>query len=360
MLAFEIYIFIYLAVMFFSVISFLWLSQEQVTDKDMGSFPSVSILIAARNEEANIENCINSIKALDYPHNKLHIYIGNDQSTDKTESVALAAIGEDTRFQIYTISENIGLAKGKANVLAQLAHKATSEYIFITDADICVNPHWVKTLLHEFDTKTHLVSGSTLINNGSWQDLDWRYFTMVLQAMANVGIGCTAVGNNMAIRRETYEKLGGYENIPFSIVEDHALFEKVRANGFGWKNIYTTNSLNYTYEAESLKKLIQQRKRWAKGGVAGFNWFWRILFGVFGIYHLVIFTLLLINPIFAFSFFLVKYILQLVINLILNLKLKLKISYIYLFSYEFYNIYFNTLLSLAILKPGVEWKNRKY
>ncbi len=360
MLAFEIYIFIYLGIMFFSLVSFLWLAQEQVKNNDMEVCPSVSILIAARNEETNIENCIKSIKALDYPLNKLHIYIGNDQSTDNTESVALAAIGEDTRFQLYTINENIGLAKGKANVLAQLAQKTTSEYIFITDADICVNPRWIKTLLNTFDDKTHLVSGSTLINIGSWQDLDWRYFTMVLQAMANVGIGCTAVGNNMAIRRETYEKLGGYENIPFSIVEDHALFEKVKKNGYGWKNIYTIDSLNYTYEAESLKKLLQQRKRWAKGGVAGFNWFWRGLFGIFGIFHLVIFALLFLNPILAIGFFITKYILQLVIHILLKYKLHLKLNYIYVLTYEFYSIFFNTLLSFAILIPGVEWKNRKY
>ncbi|MBI3233243.1 MAG: glycosyltransferase [Bacteroidetes bacterium] len=360
MIAFEVYIFIYLGIMFFSLVSFFFLEEKLEVKNAENNLPEIAILIAARNEESNIGSCIESIKKLVYPKDKLHIYIGNDQSTDNTLEVALKAIDNDSRFHIYTIEENIGLAKGKANVLAQLARKSTSEYIFITDADILVNPQWVKTLLQYFDDKTDLVSGSTLINDGSWQDLDWRYFTMVLQAMANCGIGCTAVGNNMAIRRSTYEKLGGYENIPFSIVEDYALFQQVKNNGFGWKNIYVKDCLNYTYGTDSLKQLVNQRKRWAKGGLEGFNWFWRALFGVFGIYHLVSLALLFINPMLALGFFSTKYILQLFINLLLNFKLNLKLNYIYLLTYEFYNLFFNTLLSIAVLTPGVVWKNRKY
>ena len=124
--------------------------------------------------------------------------------------------------------------------------------------------------------------------------------------------------------------------------------------------IYIKPGLNYTYPAENMKQLLQQRKRWALGGAKGFTWFWKCLFGIFGMYHLSLFLLLFLNPWLAFVFFSVKYILQLFINIMISVKLRLKINYISLLTYELYNIYFNSLLSFAILMPGVVWKGRKY
>src|SRR5687767_10374493 len=51
------------------------------------SLPFVSVLIAARNEAANILGCLQSIESLDYPIDKLEILIGNDDSEDQTRTI---------------------------------------------------------------------------------------------------------------------------------------------------------------------------------------------------------------------------------------------------------------------------------
>ena len=56
------------------------------------AWPCVSILVAARNEEANLPRCLASLRALDYPAHLLEILVGDDASTDGTRAVAEAAL----------------------------------------------------------------------------------------------------------------------------------------------------------------------------------------------------------------------------------------------------------------------------
>ena len=99
--------------------------------------PRVSILIAARDEEAALPRCLASLRALQYPAELLEILVGDDASTDGTAAVAEAAMqGFGGHFRVVPIIGNMGQARGKANVLAHLAHAAATDYFFITDADI--------------------------------------------------------------------------------------------------------------------------------------------------------------------------------------------------------------------------------
>ena len=52
-----------------------------------GDLPSVSVILAARNEEKNILECLKSLCELDYPDGKLEIILVNDESTDNTEVI---------------------------------------------------------------------------------------------------------------------------------------------------------------------------------------------------------------------------------------------------------------------------------
>ena len=63
---------------------------SQKVDYDESNYPSVSVIVSARNEEKNISSCIESLLKLDYPREKLEIIIINDRSTDKTGEVIKA------------------------------------------------------------------------------------------------------------------------------------------------------------------------------------------------------------------------------------------------------------------------------
>ena len=112
-------------------------------------FPMVSVLVAARNEELNLPYCIESLRALDYPSDRIEFLIGDDQSSDQSSKIIKAFQELDKRV-IYQeiIPEQSGLL-AKANVLDQLAGKAKGEYLLFVDADVVVNPQWARGMVVE-------------------------------------------------------------------------------------------------------------------------------------------------------------------------------------------------------------------
>src|ERR1043166_7898532 len=69
--------------------------------------PLVSILVPARNEEANIERCLSSILSMDYPKDKYEVLIGDDASSDNTATVVEKFIGGDYILTLIKNKENL-------------------------------------------------------------------------------------------------------------------------------------------------------------------------------------------------------------------------------------------------------------
>ncbi|PRY05356.1 cellulose synthase/poly-beta-1,6-N-acetylglucosamine synthase-like glycosyltransferase [Pontibacter ummariensis] len=233
--------------------------------------PRVSILIAARNEEHIILRCLQAIEALDYPKDKIEVLVGNDASTDNTQAVVEAFIQGKPSYRCVSITHNVGKAKGKANVLAQLAHYATSNYFFYTDADIAVPPHWIEGMLSEMRPEVGVVTGITTITGNSLfarlQAMDWLYALGLMQVVSDLKLPVTAMGNNMVLRREAYEEVGGFEKIEFSVTEDIAIFNQVLKRGWGFRNMYSQEVLALSTPATSFKQYLHQRKRWMRGSM---------------------------------------------------------------------------------------------
>lgn len=129
--------------------------------------PFISILIAARNEEANIVSCLQAISKLEYPIDRFEVWVGDDQSTDRTKELVTEFVQDHPNFYLHTIEENLGKAKGKANVLAHLAHKAKGEVFCITDADVIVPTSWLKGLVTHWDENVGMITGITLVSGKS-------------------------------------------------------------------------------------------------------------------------------------------------------------------------------------------------
>lgn len=124
---------------------------------------NVSILIAARNEEANIISCLQSVSNQNYPAADLEVLIGNDSSEDQTGFLVEAFIKDKSNFHLFHIQDTLGVARGKANVLAHLAQQAQGQYLFVTDADIQVPPTWIRGMLAECEQNTGVVAGMTMV-----------------------------------------------------------------------------------------------------------------------------------------------------------------------------------------------------
>jgi 1,2-diacylglycerol 3-beta-glucosyltransferase len=233
--------------------------------------PTISILIAARNEEASILSCLKAIERLHYPADKIDVWIGDDQSTDATNSLITTFIQHKPNFHLVSIQPSKSHVKGKANVLAQLAKFATGELFFITDADIHVPPTWIESLLFGFKNRVGIVSGSTIVDGSGLlakiQRIDWAYASGMIHVVSEMNIPVTAIGNNMAIRRTCYEDTGGYENLSFSVTEDLELFLASLKKGWGFKNLLNAGSTARSAPLHTIKEILQQRKRWLSGAM---------------------------------------------------------------------------------------------
>lgn len=232
----------------------------------------VSVLVAARNEESNILQCLNSLLDQNYPLENLEVLVGDDGSGDQTGAIVRKFCQENPHFHYYLISENLPGIQGKQNVLAQLAQRAKGEILMITDADIVLHPEWVSSLSGEIHGKVGMVSGPTLVEGkglfAKMQSLDWLMGMSINMAHSTLGIPLTASGNNQAILKQAYLETGGYEKIPFSITEDYKLFQKVCEQGpWKFRMLFRPEAFGSSAPESDLAGLFRQRKRWFKGGM---------------------------------------------------------------------------------------------
>lgn len=331
----------------------------------MPELPYVSVLVAARNEEATINSCLAALAALDYPTYRYEVLIGNDGSTDKTANYVQQFIANKPQFKLLEIVDGTATPiNGKANVLAQLAQAAKGQFLFITDADVRVPASWLTGLITEFKQNTGIVSGTTLVTGSSlWtrlQAVDWLLAFGLIHLGTYLGLPLTGSGNNMAVRREAYDAVGGFEGIPFSVVEDYTLFQAIVAKGYGYAHRLNADVLAQTLPAPTLATYLQQRKRWMRGA---FSLPLPLLGGV-------IFQYLLVPLLALVCFFSVKTALSiyaaklLIQSLVLAYALQRTQQMHRWFDavlYEPYQVVLGTLSVLYYLLPiPIRWKGRIY
>ncbi|MBC7451317.1 MAG: glycosyltransferase [Cytophagales bacterium] len=337
---------------------------KPVAFKPSAHTPLVSILIAARNEEAHIIKCLNAIQQLHYPKDNIEVWIGDDQSSDRTSELVAAFIKNKPNHHLVSIQESVGNAKGKANVLAQLARKAGGEFLYITDADIEVPVHWIEGLMAGFEESTGIVSGSTLVKGDALlariQRIDWAYACGMMHVVSEMNMPVTAVGNNMVIRKTCYESTGGYEELPFSVTEDLQLFLTALEKGWGFRNLMDPASTAVSAPLSSLKDVLKQRKRWISGAFR-----LPVLLTTFlamqAMYFPVLVTaLFLLPPVWVLAFWLTIFNLQTFFIETTARRMGIGSLRRNIILFELNRYIFPFLIFTYRLLPGVEWKGRKY
>ncbi|MFN9582691.1 MAG: glycosyltransferase [Bacteroidota bacterium] len=354
---------VYIAIQLIVVASFLQHKEEETTVADE-ELPFISVLIAARNEERNILYCLTSLCGLNYPENKYEILIGNDSSEDHTEDFVKDFIKEKPRFKMYNITDELGSAKGKANVLAHLARVAKGDSLLITAADSEIQPDWARTLVSQADEKTGIVSGITVVRAGGliedMQQTDWLSFMAHMQGFVSLGKTATAVGNNMLVSRKAYDETGGYENIPFSVTEDYKLFQHIRELGWKTKNVALSGCVNYSRGLSNFSRVVRQRLRWLTGA-RELPAFWWFIFTVYALFWPAVAVVALHNWVLALQLVGIKVVLQWLYIVLFGLRLKLTGISFRIPEYEVYSVLITAACTVAFLmRRPVNWKGRKY
>lgn len=328
-------------------------------------FPSLSIIVAARNEEKNIAECIEALSKLVFPKEKLEIIIVDDNSTDSTYKIVEEFIKYKPEFILIKSKNEIGNLKGKTNALANALEIAKGEVIATTDADCIMHPLWAKTLISYYKDDVGAVFGYTNMTEGKFfetmQSVDSVYLLAVAGGTMNMNMPMSCIGNNMSYRRKAYDEVGGYESLSFSITEDYRLLRALVALN-KYKIIYpiNENSLVTTKPCEDLKTLYRQRKRWSVGGLEND---WRghtlMLFGYLA--NLFLPLSLILSPWvlkfyiplrFAADYFFLKQIYG---------KLNLKFTLRHLIIFEIYFLGYSLIIPFILMKSReVIWKDQKY
>ena len=225
----------------------------------------VSIIIAARNEEKSIKECINSILKSDFPHDSYEIIVIDDASTDNT-SQQIKSI-QDPRVRCILSNQNIG-KKGAISLGIGLANGAL---IITTDADCIVQKYWLKSLVSYYETsKARLIAAPVQYNINKSLIQRFQYIDCI-NNMAVTANGILnnayfmANGANLAYEKTLFTELNGFEgsNDVASGDDMFMIQEAAKLNPSSVRFLKSKQAIVFTQPETSISSLIQQRKRWA-------------------------------------------------------------------------------------------------
>lgn len=150
---------------------------SEPTPPELSSFPAVSIVIAAHNEQENLPAKLKSLQALDYPENKLQIVIVSDGSTDKSIEILNAAQSTLPHLHIVEYAP----AAGKPTALNRGVAEASGSVLVFMDARQSVSSNALKALIARLQQDdVGVVSGELCLTNDDGLEsanvgLYWRY-----------------------------------------------------------------------------------------------------------------------------------------------------------------------------------------
>lgn len=234
--------------------------------------PTVSIVVAARNEERNIRQCLESIVHLSYPAEFLEVIVVDDRSNDRTSDIVREYSRIASHVRLLTAAAGTNTLRGKTNAITQGIEASHGEILLFTDADCSVPVRWVEeTVKYYIDSSIGIVAGFTALRADSWfegmQSLDWFVLFSVAAATVRLRYPVTAVGNNLSVRRDAYDRVGGYRTIPFSVTEDYALFHAIcRHTEYRARFPLDSNTLVESEACNNWGELFRQKTRWFTGG----------------------------------------------------------------------------------------------
>lgn len=201
--------------------------------------PTVTVIVPARNEGKDIEQCLRSLLGQNYP--RLEICAIDDRSSDTTGEIMDRLQRESARLRVVHITELPPGWLGKTHGMWRGAAETRSDWILFTDGDIFFHPEALRRTINYAEMKRcdHLVIFPTLIMQGFGERMMLGFFGLssalllrpwkVKDPRARDYIGAGAFN---LIRRSVYEDLGTYQALRMEVIDDLKLGQRVKQHGF--------------------------------------------------------------------------------------------------------------------------------
>ncbi|MER3498978.1 MAG: glycosyl transferase family 2 [Chitinophagaceae bacterium] len=228
------------------------------------SYPLVSIIVPAYNEEVNAVASLQNLLKTDYPN--FEVIFVDDGSKDDTFEKVSCVFTNHPKLKIFTKPNG-----GKASALNFGIGKSKAEYVVCIDADTKLRYDAVSQLMKHFlndgQNKIGAVAGNVKVGNEvnaltKWQAIEYisgQNFDR--RAFASVNAITVVPGAIGGFRKQAIEDAGGFT--PDTLAEDCDLTIRIIRAGYLVRN--ETNSLAFTEAPEKTKQFIKQRFRWSFG-----------------------------------------------------------------------------------------------
>ena len=274
-------------VLFYSLFLILkinkWIKNNYVLKKDLfgKELPFIDILVAARDEQNVVSILVERLFNLDYPSEKLNIYIIDDGSEDETPFILEELSEKYEKLKIISRKKNAG--GGKSGALNYALQFTTAEWLLILDADAQLKND---TLLRLF----------SFANKGSWEAVQLR--KSVLNTGKNLLTSCQSIemamdavfqvgrlavagvselrGNGQLIKKDILMSCGAFneETVTDDLDLSMRLLISKSKIGILWDPPVMEEAV------ESVSALFSQRQRWAEGGLQRFfDYGYQLAFG---------------------------------------------------------------------------------
>jgi 1,2-diacylglycerol 3-beta-glucosyltransferase len=258
---------------------------EPLSSDEPDDYPYVSLLVAAKNEEAVIASLVEDLCQLDYPACRYDLWVIDDNSTDRTP-VILKRLQQDYE-RLNVVVRPVNAKGGKSGALNQVWGQTQSDIIAVFDADAQVPKDLLRRVMPLFQreqvgavqvqkavsqalSRSHPQSSNLWVQGQAAEMALDSYFQQ--QRIAIGGIG-ELRGNGQFVRRSALEGCGGWNEE--TITDDLDL--TIRLHLDHWDIDFLMLPPVAEEGVTNAIGLWHQRNRWAEGGYQRYLDYWRLI-----------------------------------------------------------------------------------
>jgi 1,2-diacylglycerol 3-beta-glucosyltransferase len=241
-------------------------------------YPYVSVLVAAKNEEAVIGSLVENLCNLDYPTNRYDLWIIDDNSSDRTPLVLEKLAQQYDNLRI--VRRSATATGGKSGALNQVWSMTQADFIAVFDADAKVPSDLLRRVLPLFEREqVGAVQVRKAISNVSanlltqGQSIEMAFDSYVQQQRIAIGGIGELRGNGQFVRRTALERCGGWNEE--TITDDLDLTIRLHLNQ--WDIDFLMLPAVGEEGVTNAIGLWHQRNRWAEGGYQRYLDYWRLI-----------------------------------------------------------------------------------
>jgi len=238
--------------------------------RDILTFPKISVSIVNLNGEKYLKGCLNSLKELNYPQDKLEVIVVDNGSTDKSLSLVKSNYPQ---VKIIKNSKNMGFAYANN----QAAKAATGEYIAFLNNDTKVDKNWLIELLRPiYKDKEIVASGSKVLSfdgkkidfvggmiNFEGKGFQIDYDIPVEKDTYNMYAFLPFVnGGAMLVNKKVFLDVGSFDEDFFAYYEDVDFGWRLWV--LGYKVVFAPKSIVYHHHHGTSRTFSEDRLRFLK------------------------------------------------------------------------------------------------